>query len=230
VSSVLLVASFRLFREGLRALIERHEDFQVIGETDDRSQTLRLLLTLRPDVILFDLDPDYAASIETIRETARSHPGIQIVALSRLGDDAIVESAVRAGVRGFICKAEPSDNLADILRTVVQGGAYLSPRLVGRVMDRLKHGELRRPPTAALEGLTEREVQVLRFLAEGLTTKEVASALDLAVETIRTYRKTLMKKLKVHNVAGLVQFAASAGVIEVARPKDLGGDQGRTPA
>lgn len=84
---------------------------------------------------------------------------------------------------------------------------------------------MRSTPRPPLEGLTEREVQVLRFLAEGLTTKEVASALDLAVETIRTYRKTLMKKLKVHNVAGLVQFAASAGVILIPRLKDSGINQ-----
>lgn len=138
--SILLVASFRLFREGMRALIERHQDFQVIGETDDRSQTLRLLLTLHPDLILFDLDPDYAAGVETITEINSTHPGFRIIALSRHGEDAIVESALRAGVRGFICKAEPSDNLADIIRAVAQDDAYLSPRLVGRVMDRLKKG------------------------------------------------------------------------------------------
>jgi DNA-binding NarL/FixJ family response regulator len=125
-------------------------------------------------------------------------------------EDAIVESAVRAGVRGFICKAKPSDNLADVLRIIAAGGAYLSPLLVGRLMDRLKNGELQSKPTPAVEGLTEREVQVLRLLAEGRSTKEIASALDLPVETVRSYRKLLMKKLKIHSVAGVVQFAASS--------------------
>lgn len=223
VYSVLLVATFRLFREGMRALLERDKDFQVIGETDGYSQLLGLLSTLRPDLILFDLDPDDDAGIETIREIVRNHPGMRIIALSSRGEDAIIESAVRAGVRGFICKAETSDNLADILKTVAQGGAYLSPHLVGRVMDRLKHGELRSTSAPVLRGLTEREVQVLRLLAEGMTTKDVASALHLAVETVRTYRKTLMKKLGVHNVAGLVHVAAAAGLIVVARLKDSGG-------
>jgi two-component system, NarL family, response regulator NreC len=222
VYSVLLVASVRLVREGMRALIERDKNFKVIGETDDRSHTVRLLGTFRPDVILFDLDPDHAAGIETITGIVGNNPGIRIIALSTRCEYAIVEGAVRAGVRGFICKAGPSDDLADILKTVAQGGAYLSTRLVGQLMDRLKKGELRSTPNPALEGLTEREVQVLRLLAEGLATKEVAATLDLAVETVRTYRKTLMKKLKVHNVAELVQFAASAGVIVVTGMKDRG--------
>ena len=209
-------------REGMRALIERDKNFKVIGETDDRSHTVRLLGTLRPDVILFDLDPDHAAGIETITGIVGNNPGIRIIALSTRCEYAIAEGAVRAGVRGFICKAGPSDDLADILKTVAQGGAYLSTRLVGQLMDRLKKGELRSTPNPALEGLTEREVQVLRLLAEGLATKEVAATLDLAVETVRTYRKTLMKKLKVHNVAELVQFAASAGVIVVTGMKDRG--------
>ena len=82
----------------------------------------------------------------------------------------------------------------------------------------MKNGELRSPPNPALKGVTEREVQVLRLLAEGLASKEVAAALNLAVETVRTYRKSLMKKLKIHNVAELILFAASAGVIVLADP------------
>jgi DNA-binding NarL/FixJ family response regulator len=212
-------------REAMRALIDHNKNFQVIGEADDRGQTLRLLGTHRPDVILFDLDPAHDAGIETISEIVSNHPGIRIIALSMCCEDAIVESAVRAGVIGFICKAEPSDNLTDILKTVAQGGAYLSSRLVGRVMDRLKNGELRSTRDPALGELTEREVQVLRLLAKGLASKEVAATLNLAVETVHSYRKSLMKKLKVHNVAGLVQFAVSAGVIEVATLVARGGDR-----
>ena len=131
----------------MRALIDRDKNFQVIGETDDRGQTLRFLGTHRPDVILFDLDPAQDAGIETIREIVSSHPGIRIIALSMRCEDSIVVGAVRAGVIGFICKTEPSDNLNHILKIVAQGGAYLSSHLVGRVMDRLMKGE-RGPGTA----------------------------------------------------------------------------------
>src|SRR6185503_5685763 len=160
---------------------------------------------LRPDLILFDLDPDYATRIETIRLIIRTRPDIRIIALSARGEDIIIESALRAGVRGFLSKAGPSCELAAVLQVVAQGEAYLSPRIAARVMDWVKKREVTGPPIPALAALTEREAEVLRLLAAGSTSKEIAAALNLAVETIRSYRKTLMKKLEVHNVAELLQ-------------------------
>lgn len=230
MSSILLVSSFRLLREATRALIERHEDFQVIGETDGGSHTLRVLSSLRPDVILFDLDPDYAGAIGTISEIVRDRPSIKIIALSMRDEDAIVESALRAGVRGFISKAGRSADLVEVLTTVARGESYLSPHIAGQVMDWVRKRTLMSTRNPALAGLFEREVQVLRLLAEGRSSKEVATALNLAVETVRTYRKSLMKKLKIHNVAELVHFAASAGVIVLAEPNKGTYDRSDAPA
>lgn len=150
--SVLLVSSLRLVREAVKALIDRDEDFQVIGETDDRSQTLRILTTLRPDVILFDLDPDYEARLETVREILKEHPGIKIVALSMHGEGDILRSAVRLGVRAFMCKAGPSTDVVEVLKIVVRGGAYLSPNIATQVMDWVKNAKSESNP--ALESLT----------------------------------------------------------------------------
>ncbi|HVP47273.1 MAG TPA: response regulator transcription factor [Bryobacteraceae bacterium] len=222
--SVLLVSSYRLTREAVKALIERHEDFKVIGEADDRGHTLRLLTNLKPDVILFDLDPEYDAAIESIRKIIKDRPGIKIVALSMHSEDAIVESALRSGVCGYMSKGGSSADVVEVLRTVARDGAYLSPVAAARVVDWIKNAKAKLNP--ALENLTQREVQVLRLLAEGKATKEVAISLDLGVETIRTYRKKLMKKLKVHNVTELIQFAVSAKVIVIAGPEDGGGDPG----
>ena len=218
--SVILVSSFRLVREAVRALIERDQTFHVIAEAEDRTDTLRVVSDLRPDLILFDLDPDYATRIETIRLIIRTRPDIRIIALSARGEDIIIESALRAGVRGFLSKAGPSCELAAVLQVVAQGEAYLSPRIAARVMDWVKKREVTGPPIPALAALTEREAEVLRLLAAGRTSKEVAAALNLAVETIRSYRKTLMKKLEVHNVAELLQFAASAGLMEIAETEE----------
>ncbi|MBZ5593282.1 MAG: response regulator transcription factor [Acidobacteriia bacterium] len=227
VHSVLLVSSFRLVREAVKALIERHEDFQVIGETDDRDHTLRLLSSLNPDVILVDLDPEHDAAIETIREIIEDRPGIKIVALSMHSEDAIVENALRSGVRGYMSKGGSSADVVEVLKAVARGGAYLSPVAAARAMDWIRNAKTRLNP--ALESLTQREVQVLRLIAGGKVSKEVASELNLAVETVRTYRKTLMKKLKIHNVAELVQFALAVGVIVIPGPKDSGGDSGGNP-
>ena len=226
--SVLLVSSFRLVREAVRALIERHQDFQVIGETDDRDHTLRALGNLHPGVIAMDLDPDYAAVIETIKAIVEHRPDSKIIVFSMHLEDAIVESALRAGVHGFISKAEPAGELVEVLKTVARGEAYLSPLVAARVMEWVRTGEARHRRNSTLEGLTEREIQVLRLLAEGRVSKEIASALNLGVETVRSYRKSLMKKLKSHNVAELIRFAVSAGVITIAGRKDRGGGQSQS--
>lgn len=211
-------------REAVRALIDRHEDFQVIGETDDRSQTLDILTTLRPDVILFDLDPDYEARLETIREIIKEHPGIKIVAISMHGGGTLLRSAVRAGIRGFMSKAGPSTDVVEVLKIVARGGAYLSPNIATQMMEWLKNAKSELNP--ALESLTEREKQVLRLLAQGKGSKEIASDLNLGVETIRTYRKTLMQKLGIHNVTELIKFAFSNGVIVIPASKNGPGDEG----
>jgi len=225
VYSVLLVSSFRLIREAAKALIERHEDFKVIGETGDRDHTLRLLSDLNPDVILFDLDPEYDAAIETIRKIIKDHPGIKIVALSMHNEDGIVENALRSGVRGYMSKGESSADVVEVLKTVARGGAYLSPVAAARVVDWVRNAKAKR--NRVLESLTPREVQVLRLLAEGSVTKEVAVELNLGVETVRTYRKTLMKKLKIHNVTELKQVALAAKIIP--GPRDGGEDPGGYP-
>lgn len=221
--SVLLISSLRLVREAVKALIDDHKNFQVVGETGDRSQTLHILTTLHPDVILFDLDPDYEAALETIREIIKHHIGTKIVALSMHGEGAIVKSALRTGVRGFMSKAGPSADVVEVLKIVARGGVYLSPNAASQVMDWVKNGKSELNPV--LEGLTGREKQVLRLLADGKTSKEIASALNLGVETVRTYRKTLMQKLSVHNVTELIKFALSTGIIVFPAPKsDEGGN------
>jgi len=218
--SVIVVSSFRLVREAVRALIERDQTFHVIAEAEDRTDTLRVVTDLRPDLVLFDLDPDYTATTETIRQLIRNRPGIRIIALSAHGEDVIIESALRAGVRGYLSKAGPSNELAAVLQIVAQGEAYLSPRIAARVMDWVRNRKIISTAIPALAALTERETEVLRLLAAGRTSKEIAAALNLAVDTIRSYRKTLMKKLDVHNVAELLQFAASAGLMTIDPTKE----------
>lgn len=223
--SVLLVSSFRLIREAMRVLIESHEGFKVIGETDDTGHTLQALGNLRPDVIVMDLDPDHAVAVETMRAVIKHRPGIKIIVLSKHLEHAIVGNVLRAGARGFVSKASSSSELVEALTTVARGQAYLSPVVAAQVMEWVRSGKPQGERHSALEFLTEREIQVLRLLAEGKVNKEVAAALDLGVETVRSYRKSLMKKLQIHNVAELMRFAVLAGVITI-EPKDPGGVPG----
>ena len=222
--SVLLVSSLRLVRDAVKALVDEVVDFEVVGEAGDRSQTLHILASQHPDVILFDLDPDYEAGVDTIKEIVSDHPGIKIIALSGHGESAIVKRALHTGVRGYLSKAGPSADVVEVIKVVARGGVYLSPNVATQVMDWVRN--TKSEPNPALRGLTERERQVLRLLAEGNASKEIATALNLGVETIRTYRKTVMQKLSVHNVAELITFALSSGVIAMPAPKGRAGDEG----
>jgi two-component system response regulator NreC len=133
-------------------------------------------------------------------------------------DEESVVTAIRSGARGFILKKASDMDLVEALRMVARGGAYLSPEVSDRFLGRVQRGDLESRPTApAIESLSPREVQVLRMVADGKTSKEIAGVLDLREQTIRSYRKTMMKKLKVNNVAGLTQLAMSSGVTNLSR-------------
>src|SRR5580704_6995492 len=128
--------------------------------------------------------------------------------------------AIRAGARAFILKRASDMDLVEALRMVAGGGAYFSPQVSDRLLIRIQKGDLEaRGSHSALEGLSPRELQVLRQVAEGKTSKEIATALDLSEQTVRSYRKTMMRKLGVNNVAGLTQLALSTGLTQLSGPR-----------
>jgi DNA-binding NarL/FixJ family response regulator len=155
--------------------------------------------------------------VETTTEILRAHPDCKVVILSMFDDENSVVSAIRQGARAFILKRASDADLVDALRMVAAGGMYLSPQVSDRLLTRIQKGDLESKPAAALEGLAPREVQVLRLVADGKTSKEIAVLLNLSDQTVRSYRKTMMKKLGVNNVAGLTQLALSTGLTQAAK-------------
>jgi DNA-binding NarL/FixJ family response regulator len=151
--------------------------------------------------------------IDATTEILRHCPETKIVMLSMYDDENSVVGAIRSGARGFVLKKASSTDLLDALRTVVRGGSYLSSQVSDRLLHRIQRGDLDlKSQNRALEGLSPRELQVLRLVAEGKTSKDIAVLLDLGLQTVRSYRKTMMKKLGVNNVAGLTQVALAAGL------------------
>ncbi len=211
--SVLLVDDHKILRDGIRAILERSLEFQVIGEAECGADALRLSKDSRPDIILMDISMPGLSGIETTTEVLRHSPRSKVVILSMYDDEHSVVSAIRSGARGFVLKRASHDDLVDALRAVAKGGSYLSPQVSDKILRRIRWGDLdaQRAP-AGLEGLSPRELQVLRMVAEGKTSKEIAVILDLGLQTVRSYRKTMMKKLGVNNVASLTQLALAAGV------------------
>jgi two-component system response regulator DegU len=170
-------------------------------------------------MVLMDIGlPNGLNGVETTAEVLRAHPDCKVVILSMFDDENSVVSSIRGGARAFILKKASDSDLLEALRMVAAGGMYLSPQVSDRLLTRIQKGDLEsRPAAAILDSLSPREVQVLRLVADGKSSKEVAVLLDLREQTVRSYRKTMMKKLGVNNVAGLTQLALSTGLTSLAK-------------
>jgi DNA-binding NarL/FixJ family response regulator len=215
---VLLVDDHKIMRDGIKAILGRAEDFRVVGEAETGTDAVQFVKKHKPDMVLMDIGLPGLNGVETTAEILRHHPDCRVVVLSMYDDEHSVVSAIRSGARAFILKRASDTDLVDALRIVSRGGSYLSPQVSDRLLSRIQKGDLEsKPAVAALENLAPRELQVLRLVADGKTSKEIAVILDLREHTVRSYRKTMMKKLGVNNVAGLTQLALATGLTQLPR-------------
>ncbi len=210
---VLLVDDHKIMRDGIRAILKHSEEFNVIGEAENGADAVAECRRSKPAIVLMDIGLPGLNGIEATTEILRHCPDSKVIILSMYDDEHSVVSAIRSGARAFVLKKASDNDLLDALRTVAKGGSYLSPQVSDRLLTRIQRGDMEsKTVPSTLEGLSPRELQVLRLVAEGKTSKDIAVMLDLGLQTVRSYRKTMMKKLSVNNVAGLTQLALAAGL------------------
>jgi DNA-binding NarL/FixJ family response regulator len=209
---IVLVDDHKLVRDGIKTLLERGPDFRVVGEADNGADAVQLCRKTNPELVLMDIGLPGMNGIEATTELLRHCPGVKVVILSMYDDENSVVSAIRSGARAFVLKKASSGELLDALRTVARGGSYLSSQVSDKLLQRIQRGDLETTDKTPIDQLSPRELQVLRMVAEGKTSKDIAVMLDLGLQTVRSYRKTMMKKLNVNNVAGLTQLALAAGI------------------
>ena len=213
---VLLVDDHKIMRDGLKAILSRGVEFRVVGEAENGPDAVQFAKREHPHLVVLDVGLPGLNGVETTQEILRVHADCKIVILSMHDDENTVVGAIRAGARGFILKRASDMDLLEALRMVAAGGIYLSPQVSDRLLARIQKGDLESHQAhSALDALSPREVQVLRLVAEGKTSKEIATLLDLSEQTVRSYRKTMMRKLGVNNVAGLTQLALSTGLTHI---------------
>jgi len=213
LTDILLVDDHKIMRDGLRAMLKHSGDFRVVAEAETGLDAIQQARALRPALVLMDISLPGLNGIEAMAEILRYLPETRVVILSMFDDENSVMQAIRGGARGFVLKRASHEDLIDALRTVARGGTYLSPQVSDTFLHRIQRGDLnQRSARGVLDGLTPRELQVMRLVAEGKTSKEIAVLLNLGLQTVRSYRKTLMKKLNVSNVAGLTQLALAHGL------------------
>ena len=211
---VLVVEDHKIMCDGIRALLDRGGEFIVEGEAESGTEAIQVCTEIHPDVVLMDIGLPGLNGVDATTELLRNCPNAKVIILSMYDDEESVVSAIRAGARGYVVKRASAGDLLEALRTVARGSSYLSPNVSERLLSRIRRGE--QNETAGrhplLSQLTPREFQVLGMIVEGKASKEIAVLLSLGVETVRSYRKTMMKKLNVNNVAGLIRVALAAGL------------------
>jgi len=204
---VLLADDHALFRQAVHALLTR-DGFDVVGEAADGPELIRLARELRPDVALVDVSMPLLSGVEAARELRTASPETKTILLTVHAEKACVLRALEAGAKGYVLKSQTSEDLVQAIQTVARGESYLSPAISGAVVD----AALGKP--AAPDPLTARERQVLQLTAEGKTVRATAELLGISVKTAETHRTRLMKKLGIHQTAGLVRYAIRNGFVE----------------
>ena len=197
----------------LRAVFAGDPDLQVAGEAASGIEAVPLCVRLQPHLVLIDAGPPGVAGIQLTTEVLRVCPRAKVVMMSAYDDEDSMLAAIRAGVRGFVWNKSPAEEVLQAVRTVADGGTYLSPGASSRLVACVQRSERRGESVPDIDRLSPREMQVLRLVAAGKRTKEVAVELNLEHNTVRSYRRTMMKKLGVRNLAGVIAAAHAAGLV-----------------
>ncbi len=197
----------------LRAVFAGDPDLQVAGEATGGAEAVPLCTRLQPDLVLIGLDQPGVTGARLTAEILRVCPRTKVVTFSDYDDEDSILAAIRAGVRGFVLSQSPAQEILQAVRTVAAGGTYLSSGASSRLLACVQRSQERGESVPAVDSLSPREMQVLRMVAEGKRTKEVAIELNLEHNTVRTYRRKMMKKLGVRNLAGVIEVAHAAGLI-----------------
>ena len=206
---IVLADDHQLIRQGVRALLER-ERFHVVGEASNGREAVDQITALHPDVVVMDIGMPMLNGVDAAQQILRASPTTKIVALTMHAEDAYVMSALRAGVRGYVLKTQAGPDLIQAIHQVSRGMTYLSPAISTVVVD----ASIGKRPEALSDRLSQREREVLQLVAEGKTTKEIARVLGVGVKTADSHRTAVMRKLDIHQTAGLVRYAIREGLIE----------------
>ncbi len=210
---ILLVDDHTVIRVGLKLLLERQPDFEVVGEAEDGRKAIQLAGELQPDAIVMDVAMPNLNGIEATRQITTALPKIAVVVLSMHSDESYVMRALKAGARGYLLKDSAEADLIQAIRMVVTGKSFFSPAVSKMLLEDYVHNLRQRGIEDSYDLLTPREREVLQLAAEGKSNKESAALLNLSSYTVETHRTNLMGKLGLHSVPELILYAVRKGII-----------------
>ena len=209
---LLIVDDHEVVRRGLRDLLVADGEFSVVGEAGDAPTAMSLLRTHAPDLALVDLTLAEGDGLELIKQIRATHPTVPVLVVSMHDENLYAERALRAGAMGFVGKHESATTIIEAVRAVLRGWVHVSPHLANRLLQRMVV-QTQGAGESPLEALSDREIEVLSLLGEGLSTRDVAERLHLGTKTVHTYREHLKEKLGLKSAAELVRFAVARNLL-----------------
>ncbi|MGI6458844.1 MAG: response regulator transcription factor [Candidatus Hydrogenedentales bacterium] len=205
-ATVLIVDDHPIVRQGLKMLINQSGDLEVRGEAENMADALTAIETVQPDIVIVDISLQGPNGIQLIEAMRQRFPAIPALVLSMHDEWLFAERALHAGARGYVMKQEATDQVVMAIHRVLKGEVYVSAKIAERIVGRMVGGR-KAGGESPLERLTNRELQTLQMLGKGLSTKQIATQLNLSVKTIETYRENLKHKLHLKSSAELIRYA-----------------------
>jgi len=212
---VLIADDHNIMLAGLRSLLEKQTDIEVVAEAENGRKAVQKAQETKPDIVVMDVSMPDLNGIEATTQIIESVPETRVVALSMHSDKRFVVGMLRAGASGYLLKDCASQELANAIHQVAGGKKYLSPEITGVVIDDYLFGGSSEEGITAASRLSAREREVLQLIAEGWSTKQIATHLYVSVKTIETHRRQIMKKLDLHTIADLTKYAIREGLTSI---------------
>ena len=214
--NLLLVDDHSLIRAGVRALVLDIPGYAVIGEANDGSQLLEMVEQLSPDIVLLDISMRETGGLEALQRLKRVRPQSKVLILSMHTDPALIMQALESGAHGYLLKDTTATELEHALEALRNNERYLSPAIAHTVINQaLTRTQKNQPEVADSHNLTARQLEILRLIVRGKSTREIANGLGLSIKTVETHRSQIMKRLQIYDVAGLVLFAVREQIISL---------------
>jgi DNA-binding NarL/FixJ family response regulator len=202
-----------LVRQGIRRLLQDERDVEIVGEAGDAAEALKGVIELRPDIVLMDIGMPGFSCFDATRVIQTDYPQTRVIFLTMHESQDYVMQGLQAGAAGYLLKDTPADKLASVLRDVHRGGKFVSPEVLGGLLDNGKFGQERSRPSRT--SLTPRETEIMKLLAEGNTVRKIAGMLGLSLKTVEAHKFNLMRKLDIHNKAELVHCAIRKKIVKM---------------
>lgn len=211
MTDIFLVDDHDLFRTGMQSILEQRDEFTVVGQAPNGEEAIRQLAQMVPDVVMMDVNMPGMGGIEATRRLVRQHPDLRIIAVTSLSEDPFPHQLLDAGAKGYLTKGCPADEMFMAIQKVMTGLHYLSSEIAQKLSlaSFVRHGEV-----SPLSKLSAREMQVMRMVTAGKSTKQISEELHLSAKTVSTYRYRLYEKLEVENDVQLTHFSYRHGLID----------------